>query len=702
MDLSEPRNPARHELIAPGVFAILLVFHIWGVMAGWQSRSLPGNEFRQAQTAISALFIQRENNFSLAYPTPVLGAPWSVPFEFPLYQWSVVLVSNVTGVPLIQSGRAVSVICFYLCLPALWLLLRRIGVPIFGRWLILGLTLTCPLYIFYTRAVLIETMALMFSLWFLYALVVAVERRSVGWLVVANLAGALAGMVKVTTFLAYLLPAGAWVVFLLWTAGRSGGADRALTLRRILGWVTAALALPFLATYGWLRYADAVKARNPLAVDLISGNLQAFNFGTWLDRTTWAHWEGRFHLIQTELAPPLFLAGIVVVFLVCGRRWWKWIAGGLLAFFSIQLIFPILYEIHAYYFVANGFFLLFAAGLVLTALFESSIPRWAAWAIVATLHLVQIVTYVRQHYEEQRYWTPGGTGLADALRKITEPEDVILIVGDDWNSTTPFFAERRAIMLRTGWENSANALDQVLINLRDRPVSAVVLREPANSDVHLRSLILNRFEGDFAPAFTWRDATVYLGTRLRNPALAMLTAHLPDEVKIAATGAVETVSATRRNIEVDQLSPLERRAFGDMSPSPVRVFATFGVGAEGEPGSLYYNAHPDSRLWFKPEAGKRQIEASYRIVDAAWKEASPSDATDGVMFRIVEQRRDGVNRPLFEKLLNPRDQPEDRGVQRVQLTIDFEVGSELLFETTPGPARNFSRDWAGWGKIQIR
>ena len=59
--------------------------------------------------------------------------------------------------------------------------------------------LTCPLYLFYGRSFLIETMALMFSLWFLYALVAAVERRSVGWLVVANLAGAGAGLVKVTT-----------------------------------------------------------------------------------------------------------------------------------------------------------------------------------------------------------------------------------------------------------------------------------------------------------------------------------------------------------------------------------------------------------------------------------------------------------------------------------------------------------------------
>ena len=79
-------------------FAVLLLcgltaFAVWGIAGGWRNRSLPGNAFRQTQTAITALFVQREHDFALAYPTPVLGKPWSVPFEFPLYQWTVAVVS---------------------------------------------------------------------------------------------------------------------------------------------------------------------------------------------------------------------------------------------------------------------------------------------------------------------------------------------------------------------------------------------------------------------------------------------------------------------------------------------------------------------------------------------------------------------------------------------------------------------------------
>src|ERR1700730_19303248 len=41
--------------------------------------------FRQTQTALSAYWILKGGPW-LAYETPVLGFPWAVPFEFPVYQ----------------------------------------------------------------------------------------------------------------------------------------------------------------------------------------------------------------------------------------------------------------------------------------------------------------------------------------------------------------------------------------------------------------------------------------------------------------------------------------------------------------------------------------------------------------------------------------------------------------------------------------
>ena len=129
----------RAARMAFGWFVLCVGFHFWGVGVGWESKNLPGVEFRQAQTALSALFIKQENNFSPAYPTPVLGKPWSIPMEFPLYQWTVVVVGKLTGLGLTKSGRAVSIGCFYLMLPAIYLLLARWRVAPRHRWLVLAI-----------------------------------------------------------------------------------------------------------------------------------------------------------------------------------------------------------------------------------------------------------------------------------------------------------------------------------------------------------------------------------------------------------------------------------------------------------------------------------------------------------------------------------------------------------------------------------
>ena len=195
---NEPAPTRAESMAVVAVFILCLMFNLWGVKEGWESHSLPGVEFRQAQTAISAYYIQQDRDFSLAYPTPVLGKPWSIPMEFPLYQWTVVLVSDLTGLDLTKAGRAVSLGCFYLCLPAVFLLLGRLGVAVGRRWLVLAVVLTCPLYIFYSRAFLMETMALMFSLWFWVAFEKTVEERGGRWLLVAMLAGSGAGPVSYT------------------------------------------------------------------------------------------------------------------------------------------------------------------------------------------------------------------------------------------------------------------------------------------------------------------------------------------------------------------------------------------------------------------------------------------------------------------------------------------------------------------------
>src|SRR5262249_52359859 len=56
------------------------------------------HQFRQTQTAIAAYWIWRGGPW-LAYETPVLGYPWSIPFEFPIFQYLLAAL-RLIGIPL--------------------------------------------------------------------------------------------------------------------------------------------------------------------------------------------------------------------------------------------------------------------------------------------------------------------------------------------------------------------------------------------------------------------------------------------------------------------------------------------------------------------------------------------------------------------------------------------------------------------------
>ncbi|HET7535750.1 MAG TPA: hypothetical protein VFJ90_04800 [Candidatus Didemnitutus sp.] len=142
------KSTGRESVLLTGVFCIALAVHLYCATISFRAGFLIGHEFRQAQTAISTYFIAHDHDYSLAYPTPLLGKPWSIPMEFPLYQWSVAALGNATGWSLPTAARTVSLGCFYLTLPAIFSLLGAWGIARARRLVVLTIVLTSPLYIF--------------------------------------------------------------------------------------------------------------------------------------------------------------------------------------------------------------------------------------------------------------------------------------------------------------------------------------------------------------------------------------------------------------------------------------------------------------------------------------------------------------------------------------------------------------------------
>jgi hypothetical protein len=692
------RSGRTEHLLARTLFGLLLIFHVWALSVGWQSGLLQGNEFRQSQTAITTLFVQRENNFSLAYPTPVLGKPWSVPMEFPLYQWTVAVVSSVTGLPLIQAARAVSGACLYLTLPALWLLFKRLRLTPAQRWIALGAMLTCPLYIFYGRAFLIETMALMFSVWFLQSFIAAVEQRSPFWMVVANVAGLGAGLVKVTTFMLYLVPAGLVGLAWIWRAGfiRTSHPLRIDRSWRTFAIIFGCVTIPFLATFWWIHLADVIKALNPSGLQLVSGSMSSYHFGTWQTRLTGDAWLAHWRIISTNLTSAPGLVIFAAVAALYGGKWKKWILAGVVLFLAAPATFPILYAWHEYYFVANGVFLMAAFGLALSASLESTAPRWLAWGAILALHGVQLWSYFHVLYPTQRLPYEGGSGLTRLIRDVTDPNDVLIIAGNDWSSVIPFFSERRALMIRKYLDGNPEYLRTAFSNIRDESVPLLILVNDMRENQRLLDQASQLFNIDPTPFLIHKQQTVYVSRALREEFSKRLFNLSYNDVAFA-------VPSERRTSDQSQPVSAVRSAqfFIRMTPQPERYQVPFGLSFGFRPdGSRVFDAHAPTRLWFKAPRDARRLTIEFGITEAAY--TREGDRSDGVEFTVTEHLAGRPDRVLFTRFLNPLERSEDRSDQRVELNISVNPQAEIIFSTGPGPSGSNAFDWAYWKTIQLR
>ena len=680
--------PSRAEtLLTLLLFIAACGFHAWAGHVGWESKNLPGMEFRQAQTALSTYFIRQDGHFRLDYPTPVLGKPWSVPMEFPLYQWTVVVTSRVTGLGLTKAGRAVSLACFYLSLPALYLLLARWGVAPVRRLVVLALFLTCPLTIFYGRAVLIETMALMFALWFCVAYERGVVARDWRWLFVAILAGSGAGLAKVTTYLLYLIPTGLWSLRRLWSGQREG------TWRRELAWMIGAVAIPFAAALTWVWYADMVKARNPMAEFLSSANLHDFNLGTVAMRLSPELWQLKWRLVTQVVTWWPGLLGTAILLPLGARHR----TGAVLAcaglFGAALVVFPALYAYHDYYYVANTAALLLAVGLVLVGLYESGVAR--KWAPLAAAVLVagQAYWYLERDYPAQRAISPGGNGLTAALRELTRADEVLVILGQDWNSMMPYYAQRRALMLHHETPRDLARVEQALGNLAGEKIGALVITGGNWQDWPEIIRRLQKLGLAAEPWLKWSDSWVFLPQSRREEFVSTLRHHYYEGVNWAPGTEPEPEAMGGKWHSLEEVPDHLRYLFQTMQPLPVRFFSTYEPVQQEIEHVPSYGAHPVTRLVFRLAAGPHRLSTQVWFNPGAYTVPQEQGPTDGVEITLSALRQGGVPVVLASRLVDPTHVVKDRGA--VPLSWDFTLQQEGEVELSfgPGPRNDSNHDW---------
>jgi hypothetical protein len=678
-----------------GLFAIALLVNGWALSRYWNESLRDAHEFRQLQTALSTYYL-KQDGWRLAYETPVLGPPWSIPLEFPTYEAVVAGLSGATGLPLEQSGRAVSVFFFYAGLPAVWLLLRRRLPDPGGLPVVLAAILVCPVYLFYSRTFMIESTALGLSLWFLQFLDTTLNRRSRWALPAVALTGALAALTKVTTFAAFWI-AGAALLTECILARRRAGASWREALQGPVILALLAVAGPLLAGSAWVLYSDHLKELNSYGHLITSAQLRSFNLGTLAQRASYEWWRaiGYITTHQVLVVPGLIVLGLGLWLSAAPYR--RLALACLLCYPGGCLLFANLYYVHDYYFYASAVFLLAALGVASIGLLHSPrVPRLAAGFLVVAALAFEVQAFGSSYYDFYRRPNPPIPSEAPLIRAVTPPADVIAGFGFDWNSLLPYYTERRGLFPFNSHTGDFDRLDRSLAGLGSRRVATLLVAHRHRDDRNFTDILIGKLQMCAKPIARTGDMDIYVRRDLAAAAVRALSVRKDWKAELNLKPADNVILLEERH-ELDGLGWLkELRAF---SPLPFQSRGKYEINyMDSDSGRLIFTQAP-TEIRFHPPAGSRSIEAVGGMLPAAY---TPPNRTPGVLVEVFEEMPDGTRRVLFERLLMPLTQPADRGDVAISYRQDEPFTGTLVFAHYPVPSGDISYAWSCWKRIIIR
>jgi hypothetical protein len=437
------------------LYALCILFTCTVFFLSWNQPILDQHGFRQTQTAVS-VYWGIVDGWKLAYETPILGAPWSVPFEFPIFQWLVSFVWKWTALPLDNCGRLTSFVFF---VGSSWIvvrMLRSLRVRTTSSLLAGSMFLLAPVCLFWGRAFLIESCALFFSLWYLAVAIPMVqstsESSSLRWnlqLLLCTVLAVVAALTKINTFVVPGLLVAFFATERLLTQTSIREALANASIRRMAFACIFPLFVALAFTLYWVHFSDWVKFKNPIATALTSGTLTKWNFGTVDQRFSSDLWVKA--ILKRSIPESVGTIGFAValiftVFFARGREL-ALILIFFAAYLTVFLLFPNLQIIHNYYQYSAAVWLICGVAI---ALGQSS-KRQALVFVVAVAFAVggQLVTLSRGYAKVMELSIDAinsrPLALASAVKSMSQPSDVILIYGLDWSSELAYYSERRTI-----------------------------------------------------------------------------------------------------------------------------------------------------------------------------------------------------------------------------------------------------------------
>jgi hypothetical protein len=458
--------PAAAEVVV--VASVLAAFVVY-VTPTLGRPLLEKHAFRQTQTAYTAR-VFHEEGIDLLHPrTPVLGEPFEIPFEFPLFQAGAAIAMHL-GLEDDRAMRTTALTCFLATALLLFGLVRHVAGRAAAIGTIFAFTFT-PFALVWSRASMIEYLATAGGVGFAWALISWRESRGVLPAALALVAGLVGMLVKPTTAIFWVAPGLAY---------RPGG-ERAQRSRWIDPWTAAIVLLPIVAAVAWTRHADAIKAASDTTAWLTSSNLREWNFGTLDHRLDPRTWDVIGRRAITFVYALILLLPAAAIAIVRSRQRLFWLAVVSAALLP-PLVFTNLYFQHDYYLAAVTPAVAAVIGLGASFLWRFLTLRGAPRVVVVAVGLLLVWSTLELG---RGYWLrihggyddPQVLPLAREIRTLTGPDDRVATIGLGWSPAVLYYAHRRGHMVVA--ENERFAYDLI----HDQGYRHIVVAYPGDTDL---------------------------------------------------------------------------------------------------------------------------------------------------------------------------------------------------------------------------
>jgi hypothetical protein len=583
---------------------------------------------------------------------------------------------------------------FWLTLPALALLLREAKFSPAGICLALIPFILAPIYLVYSRTVLIEPMALSGAAWFLVGVLHYRRNPHASMLLLTLVAGTVAVLVKPTTWSVFCIP---WAILFVrdaWQAGKlkrwpSGLAEQATLI-----------GVPLLViAFGWVWIADQIKALNPNAGFLLSSSLREFNYGTLEQRFSAESWRIMLEHSRTNIGPGwVILLGLGAMFCLRSSRLWGMLA--VAAFLTGPLIFFNLYLLHDYYFYANAVGVVLAIGAGLAALWDHS-RNWD-WAKPTALLLLALVVWgeLQSHKSkllpQQLSITNGESKEVLLIKTLTSPDEVVVFHATGWSSGPAYYSGRRLLtipdfQMSLRREQVFNAVAQ----LADENVALLILSgdilnrsEWISERIHQLGFMSKPFaiaEG-FGQAHTSRKnhdryQEILQQHSLKGWRVTEHRTHFPQ-------APIENRVPIAESMWPPEIRPI-------IGPNPEFGVIPFGLNALTHDGQTFMMVHGGSELYFKTPADSSQFICSFIINPKSF------DQHDWDGLEITLEGYDSQNRAhLLKTHLIEADHA--RTSRTMGVRFDPTEFNYIRLRVLPGPRGSQAFDHAWFSRIEFQ